>query len=104
MAQALHHDQTALIAELSATSAADINPGNTPSGSERSNAVVSTPLVQNVCQVTASLHRAADRIFFLFDEFYTGQYCSKVRSREWSIGYVDNLQFSFRINDKETRL
>jgi hypothetical protein len=50
MAQALQHDQTALIAELSTTGTADINPGNS-SGSELSNAVVSIPLVQNIRQV-----------------------------------------------------
>lgn len=51
MAQALQHNTTALIPELSATSTADINPRN-PSGSERSNAIVSIPLVQNIRQVS----------------------------------------------------
>ena len=50
MAQALQHDQAALILELSTTRTGDINPGNS-SGSERSYAVVSIPLVQNIRQV-----------------------------------------------------
>lgn len=45
LAQALQHDQTALIAELSTTGSADISASN-PSGSERGNTVVSIPLVQ----------------------------------------------------------
>ena len=50
MAQALQHDQTALIAELSTTGSADINPGNS-SGSEPGHAVVSIPLVQSIRQI-----------------------------------------------------
>ena len=45
LAQALQHDQTALIAELSTTGSAHISASN-PSGSERGNTVVSIPLVQ----------------------------------------------------------
>lgn len=51
LAQALQHDQAALIAELSATGAPDIVAGTAASGSERSYAVVPIPLVQNIHQV-----------------------------------------------------
>ena len=54
MAQALQHDQTALIAELPATGAADIVAGSAASGSERGYAVVSISLVQNIRQVTGT--------------------------------------------------
>ena len=47
MAQALQHHQTALIAELPTTGAADTIAPNASSGSERINAVVFIPLVQN---------------------------------------------------------
>ncbi len=52
MAQALQHDPTALIPELPTTGTANISTGNVPSGSERGDAVVSIPLVQNIRQVT----------------------------------------------------
>ena len=52
MAQALQHDRTALIAELPAPGAANIGADTAASGSERSDAVVSIPLVQNIRQVT----------------------------------------------------
>ena len=48
---ALQHHQTALIAELPTTGAADIIAPNASSGSERINAIVSIPLVQNIRQV-----------------------------------------------------
>ena len=51
MAQALQHDQAVLIAELSTTGSADIDLGNC--GSERGNAEVSIPLVQNIRQVAS---------------------------------------------------
>jgi len=54
MAQALQHHQTALIAELPTTGAADIIAPNASSGSERINAVVSIPLVQNIRQVISA--------------------------------------------------
>jgi hypothetical protein len=52
MAQALQHHQTALIAELPTTGAADIIAPNASSGSQRINTVVSIPLVQNIRQVS----------------------------------------------------
>ncbi|ABQ33477.1 hypothetical protein BBta_1237 [Bradyrhizobium sp. BTAi1] len=52
MAQALQHDPTALIAELPAPGAANIGADTAASGSERSDAVVSIPLVQNIRQVS----------------------------------------------------
>ena len=54
MAQALQHDQTALIPELSTASTADVGPRSDPSGSDHSNAIVSIPLVQNIRQVMAA--------------------------------------------------
>ena len=51
MAQALQHDPTALISELPTTGTANISTGTASSGSERTNAVVSIPLVQNIRQV-----------------------------------------------------
>ena len=62
MAQALQHDQTALIAELPTAGAADIIAPNASSGSERSDAVVSIPLVQNIRQVTAGLRESRVRV------------------------------------------
>jgi hypothetical protein len=53
MAQALQHDPTALISELPAASTANIGADTAPSGSERSDAVVFIPLVQNIRQVSA---------------------------------------------------
>ena len=55
MAQALQHDQTALIPELSTASTADVGPRSDPSGSDHSNAIVSIPLVQNIRQVSINL-------------------------------------------------
>ena len=51
MAQTLQHDPTALISELPTTSTANIGPDTASSGSGRSDAVVSIPLVQNIRQV-----------------------------------------------------
>ena len=53
MAQALQHDQTALIAGLPTTGAADIIARNASPGSERINTVVSIPLVQNIRQFSS---------------------------------------------------
>ena len=58
LAQALQHDQTALIAELPATGAADIVAGSAASGSERGYAVVSISLVQNIRQVKSTTAKA----------------------------------------------
>ena len=52
MAQALQHDPTALISELSPAGTANIGTYTAASGSERGDAVVSIPLVQNIRQVT----------------------------------------------------
>jgi hypothetical protein len=64
MAQALQHDQTALVPKLPAARTADISPGHPRSGSDRSNAVVSSPLVQNIRQVSFRIARAQSPIGF----------------------------------------
>lgn len=58
MAQSLQHDPTALVLELSTAGTADVCTSDALSGSDRSNAVVSIPLVQNIHQVTVD-HRLA---------------------------------------------
>jgi hypothetical protein len=50
----LQHDPTALIVELSTTGTANVTAGNPPSGSIRGDAVVSSPLVKNIRQVSAN--------------------------------------------------
>ena len=78
MAQALQHDQAALIAELSTTGTADINHNNS-SGSERGNAVVSIPLVQNIRQV--------NQVLFMLEP--TGIARTLARKRVTVIDYPD---------------
>jgi hypothetical protein len=51
MAQALQHDPTALGAQLSAASSADIRALGSPSRWDHANAVISNPVVQKIHQV-----------------------------------------------------
>ncbi len=64
MAQALQHDPTAVISELPAAGAANISADTAASGSERSDAVVSIALVQNIRQVRPRATRQISQLQF----------------------------------------